>query len=90
MQLHGQWVVDSCEIPGMFADGSSFGQHTIDSCTPTADQVILGSKNSTDSEELSMSLQCPPSVDEKALMRKIDNRVIPVLFIIYVAAFLDR
>ncbi|KAI4232871.1 MAG: hypothetical protein L6R40_007275 [Gallowayella cf. fulva] len=30
------------------------------------------------------------TINEKALLRKIDIRVIPVLFIIYVAAFLDR
>ncbi|KAL8801757.1 MAG: hypothetical protein Q9182_004229 [Xanthomendoza sp. 2 TL-2023] len=34
--------------------------------------------------------QIPTNIDEKALLRKIDFRVIPVLFIIYVAAFLDR
>lgn len=33
---------------------------------------------------------CPPSINEKALIRKIDLRVVPILFIIYVAAFLDR
>lgn len=32
----------------------------------------------------------PPSVDEAALMRKIDLRVMPMLFIIYLVAFLDR
>lgn len=29
-------------------------------------------------------------IDEKKLVRKIDLRVMPMLFIIYVAAFLDR
>jgi hypothetical protein len=29
-------------------------------------------------------------VDEKKLMRKIDGRLLPILFVIYVAAFLDR
>lgn len=32
----------------------------------------------------------PPGVNEKALVRKIDFRLIPMLFIIYFAAFLDR
>ncbi|KAL8648792.1 MAG: hypothetical protein Q9226_005847 [Calogaya cf. arnoldii] len=32
----------------------------------------------------------PDAVDEKALLRRIDLRVIPVLFVIYIAAFLDR
>ncbi|KAL8804913.1 MAG: hypothetical protein Q9223_005537 [Gallowayella weberi] len=34
--------------------------------------------------------QIPTNINEKALLRKIDFRVIPVLFVIYVAAFLDR
>ena len=34
--------------------------------------------------------ECPASVDDKALVRKIDRRVLPMLFVIYVAAFLDR
>jgi hypothetical protein len=29
-------------------------------------------------------------IDEAALQRKIDFRVLPMLFLIYVAAFLDR
>jgi hypothetical protein len=32
----------------------------------------------------------PPGVDEVKLLRKIDIRVMPMLFLIYVAAFLDR
>lgn len=31
-----------------------------------------------------------PPINEKVLLRKIDRRVIPVLFVIYMAAFLDR
>ena len=31
-----------------------------------------------------------PTVDHKALLRKIDFKVLPMLFLIYVAAFLDR
>ncbi|KAL8678397.1 MAG: hypothetical protein Q9186_005239 [Xanthomendoza sp. 1 TL-2023] len=34
--------------------------------------------------------QIPTIINEKALLRKIDFRVVPVLFVIYVAAFLDR
>lgn len=29
-------------------------------------------------------------VNEKALIRRIDGRLIPILFLVYVAAFLDR
>ena len=36
------------------------------------------------------AVECPPSINEKALVRKIDFRVIPILFVLYVAAFLDR
>lgn len=48
------------------------------------------SQTSTDNYEASTAIQCPPSIHEKALIRKIDGRVLPVLFIIYLAAFLDR
>ena len=34
--------------------------------------------------------QCPPSVNEKTLVRKMDFKILPMLFIVYVAAFLDR
>jgi hypothetical protein len=30
------------------------------------------------------------NIDESALVRKIDRRLMPILFLIYVAAFLDR
>lgn len=29
-------------------------------------------------------------IDEPKLMRKIDSKLLPILFVIYVAAFLDR
>ena len=41
-------------------------------------------------EDEPTKLEAPPSVDEKALLRKIDLRVIPMLFLLYLAAFLDR
>jgi hypothetical protein len=43
------------------------------------------SDDSSSSPALQMS-----TIDEKALVRKIDRRLLPMLFIIYVAAFLDR
>ena len=46
--------------------------------------------SSTERENTPDLVPCPPSVSEKALLRKIDLRVIPVLFILYLAAFLDR
>ena len=30
------------------------------------------------------------NVDEKKLIRKVDLKVLPILFLIYIAAFLDR
>lgn len=32
----------------------------------------------------------PPHVDETKLLRKIDVRVLPILFAVYIVAFLDR
>lgn len=37
-----------------------------------------------------MAIECPPLINKRALIRKIDVRVIPILFVLYVAAFLDR
>ena len=34
-------------------------------------------------------LEATPTIDEKALLRKVDIRVIPVLFVLYLAASLD-
>ena len=36
------------------------------------------------------STKLEATIDEKALLRKIDMRVIPILFLLYLAAFLDR
>jgi len=36
------------------------------------------------------SVQSVSSMEEKALVKKIDARLIPMLFLIYLAAFLDR
>lgn len=41
-------------------------------------------------ENAPTAVECPPTIDEKALLRKIDIRVIPMLFLLYLAAFLDR
>lgn len=56
----------------------------------TTDYGLAESHESADRETMTMAAQSFPSIDEKALLRKIDFRVIPILFIIYVAAFLDR
>ena len=37
-----------------------------------------------------LSLQCPPGMTERALVNKIDWRVIPFLCVMYLLAFLDR
>ena len=49
-----------------------------------------GQYDSMDSIDTPAEVNCPSSIDEKALMRKVDLHVIPMLFLIYLAAFLDR
>lgn len=56
----------------------------------TADCELSGARGPTDKENMPIPTEIFLSIDEKALLRKIDFRVIPVLFVIYVAAFLDR
>ena len=58
---------------------------TVDVATHASD-----SHESTSNGSASNSVQCPSSIEEKALIKKIDVRVIPILFLIYLAAFLDR
>lgn len=41
-------------------------------------------------EDGSTKVEAAPTIDEKTLLRKIDIRVIPILFLLYLAAFLDR
>ena len=53
-------------------------------------QHVPALHRSIDSMETLSATRCPNSVNEKALLRKIDLRVIPILFILYFAAFLDR
>ncbi|KUJ08327.1 putative allantoate permease [Mollisia scopiformis] len=45
---------------------------------------------STSSGNGRLPLECPASIDEHALVTRIDRRLLPMLFVIYVAAFLDR
>ena len=35
-------------------------------------------------------VQCPPHTTERALIQKLDWRLLPILCVIYVMAFLDR
>ena len=67
---------------------------------PYADTVLLeasleygnGDGDSTSPQDTTTltNMQSQSSIDEKALMRKIDLRVLPILFVVYLAAFLDR
>lgn len=50
-----------------------------------SDAVELGSEKASQDVEGVEGV-----VDEKKLIRKIDFKVLPILFLIYVAAFLDR
>ena len=35
-------------------------------------------------------VQCPPHITERALIRRLDWRLLPIICVIYVMAFLDR
>jgi hypothetical protein len=57
---------------------------------PSEKAIATSHESDSESPSSPSPVQCPPLIDEKALVRKIDMRVIPMLFFIYVAAFLDR
>ncbi len=59
---------------------------TASHCT---DQLQV-SENISDMQDSMDMPSVSSGINEKALTRKIDLRVLPTLFIIYVAAFLDR
>lgn len=56
-------------------------KHDID--TKSIDKASLGSTNVSD--EIDMS-----TIDKKALLRRVDMHVLPMLVIVYIFAFLDR
>jgi hypothetical protein len=67
-------------------------------CTPdsakesspiSVDDVYMG-QDITNSKDAETSMACPASITENRLMRKIDWRLLPMLFVIYIVAFLDR
>jgi hypothetical protein len=47
-------------------------------------------KDGSGSPSSSPEAELASTVDEKKLLRKIDLRVLPMLFMVYVVAFLDR
>lgn len=64
--------------------------------TPTSLSLIMTSSNTSDElkvgcmEKMIAPAQCPLPIDERALIRKMDLKILPMLFLCYVAAFLDR
>lgn len=62
---------------------------SVESGTMKADPVISDAVEVSGNEK-SSSDSYDSYVDEKKLIRKIDLKVLPMLFLIYVAAFLDR
>ncbi|KAF6220929.1 hypothetical protein HO133_002609 [Letharia lupina] len=61
-----------------------------ESTEPSHSPDITSRASASSAEKAPATLQGPSTIDEKALLRKIDIRVIPILFIVYLAAFLDR
>ena len=52
--------------------------------------ILPDKRKPTCSTKAQDEVQCSASVSEEALLRKVDLHVIPILSIIYLAAFLDR
>ena len=73
-------------LPSALADDNWLGIEDASSL----EEHHAGQNDSSDSFELSKETHCPSTINEKSLMRRVDLRVLPVLFIIYFAAFLDR
>ena len=70
---------------------SSQASHTLTESIESEHSPDVTSKASLSSaEKAGVALECPPTINEKALLRKIDIHVIPMLFLVYLAAFLDR
>lgn len=76
--------------PSVLADGLPPDEKKLDSSPQITAYDDVDSNELTHSEAPQAPAQCPPSINERALVRRIDFRVLPVLFVIYLAAFLDR
>ena len=57
---------------------------------PNYSPDITSKASFSSAENAVATIQCPPGINEKALLRKIDIRVIPILFLIYLASFFYR
>lgn len=93
MENQGQLILHIHTVFSVLVNKSDFGIDTLDVAIYGADHNTPHSRESTSSENMLMpvkTIQCPPSAVERALVRRIDCRLIPILFLIYVAAFLDR
>ena len=88
--LAANLIIIEYSVPTTFFSFGDFGGATPKFSIWTADYGLSGSRRPTDKEKMPTPTEIFLSIDEKALLRKIDFRVIPVLFIIYVASFLDR
>lgn len=61
-----------------------------ESSEPVHSPDVISKASLSSAENTTVTLESPPGINEKALLRKIDLRVVPILFLVYLAAFLDR
>ena len=78
------------EVKRKYVKSSQASHKPINSTGPDHSPDVISKASVSSAENAAVPLECPPNIDEKALLRKIDIRVIPILFLVYLAAFLDR
>ena len=62
---------------------------SIEAANSSEEKHVLSAALDSDSTVMA-NPSAQEAIDDKRLLRKIDARVMPMLFVIYVAAFLDR
>ena len=78
------------EVKRKYSNISQASHQLTDSTKPGHSPDVVSKASSTSAENAAGLPESPPPVDEQALLRRIDTRVIPILFLVYLAAFLDR
>lgn len=78
------------EVEREYARSASKSHKLTVSTEPVHSPDVVSKASISSAENAALTLERPPGINEKALLRKIDLRVVPILFLVYLAAFLDR
>ena len=82
-------TVEKGKEPGRYYPHAHLDDDKVDVLRPRSDDYHRDADDDDDDND-NPRIQCPPTTTERKLVTKIDWRVVPVLSILYLLAFLDR